>query len=104
MRTFAGFREFVETMDNANEVKTVILHALDANPGALDDPVSNFRKYRDLLDAEKNPQLANMIQDSDNRGAILTAIKNASTTDLSIADLISLFTAPPNDKIPDSIG
>ena len=104
MGTFTGFREFVEAVENANEVKTVILNALDANPGALDDPVSNFRKYRDLLNPEKNPQVANMIQASDNRGAILTAIKNAPTTDLSVADLIALFTAPPDGKIPDAIG
>jgi hypothetical protein len=85
------FLEFVSGQERLLDVKKIILNFLGASEGALDNPVANFRKFRDLDDEEKNPELVKIIKDSDNNAAIIAAIENAASTKISIADLIALF-------------
>lgn len=95
-----NFREYVDQQQQLEIIKSSILNALGATNDALDDPLANFRNYRDLLKNERNPQLAQLINGANNKEAIVKAIQNAGTTKISIGDLISLFRAGVNNRLP----
>ncbi len=94
------FREYVDQQEQLNTVKSAIMNALGATSDALDDPLANFKNYRDLLKNQRNPQLTQLITTANNKEAIIKAIQNAGVTKISIADLISLFRAGMNNQLP----
>ncbi len=94
------FREFADSQDQLSTVKTAVMNSLGATDDALDDALVNFKNYRKLLNNERNPQFAKLINDASNRGAIVKAIENAAVTKISIADLISLFRVGLSGDLP----
>jgi len=94
------FREFVDSQNELATVKSAIMNSLGATNDALDDPLANFKSYKKLLDNERNPQFAKLINSANNKAAIVKAVENAAVTKISIADLISLFRAGMSGDLP----
>jgi hypothetical protein len=86
------FREFVQNRD----VKTVLFDILDPEDAMdkedksfLTDTLKGFNNRHKLL---TDPSFNEMIRDRDNRGAIIQAIQNDSTT---VGQLLALLTQQP---------
>jgi len=95
------FREFVADQDFA-AIKKIVLDIQDPQDNTIDDdstsilsrPLSDFKLRKNLLSA---PNLTDIINDKANRGAIVAAIKNPSTT---IGNLLQLLTAHDEEETP----
>ena len=82
MRTFLEYMDF-------EDVKNLVFHILDPEEemeDLIDMELGNFKNRDKLSD---NPELSDLIASSENRGAVLSALKDDSTT---VGVLLSLLT------------
>ena len=98
-----GFREF---MQNYEDIKKLVFDVLDPQRNTIDPDsksilsrqLSEFKLRDKLLTA---PSLADIINRSDNRGAIEAAVKNSTTT---IGNLLALLSQEAEYKEPKYLG
>lgn len=96
------FYEYVSERDTFESFKAAILNALEATEDAVDDPLANFEKAKDLANPDKNPAVVDLIEKSSNKDSIIMAIENARQTQISIADLLGLYQAEGDAKMSGS--
>lgn len=101
MRTF---REFVQEK-SYDDIKLMVLNVLDPernlnidSQNILNQPLSDFKLSNKLL---TTPNIIDMINSRNNRGAILQAIKNDTTT---IGNLVSMLAHESSEEEPKYLG
>ena len=85
------FKEFINSQSNRDDIKHMVMSALEASDNAEDAILSAYDNFGDRILNHK--ELGNIIEVSDKRGAILqllkTALQDGST--ITIGELINMI-------------
>lgn len=89
MFKFESFRQFVEMKETfTDNAKDIILDFFDATEDALENKLSSYENYEDLLE---DPPFKKIVDGLENKSDVIKAVQDADNSEITILNLINMI-------------